>query len=90
MTRDEAKQLVCDLVTQKQGCKIMDLLPSFYEWPGSTEFTLDSLADALVEEGRLVEIEYTLPGVLNYKIKSFLLPAGTDVKINMPIKSHGA
>ena len=91
MTRDEAKKIVCDLVTRKQGCKTMDLIPSFYEWPGSTEFTLDSLADDLVEEGRLIEVEYVLPGMLNYKIKSFLLPAGTDVMVNDTlVKSHGA
>lgn len=90
MTRDKAKQLVCDLVTEKQGCKILDLIPQFYEVVGS-DFTLNSLVDALVEERRLVEIEYVLPGMLDYKIKSFLLPAGTDVKVNdTPMKDHEA
>lgn len=91
MTRDKAKQLVCDLVTEKQGCKILDLIPQFYEAVGSTDFTVNSLVDELVEESRLIEIEYVLPGMLDYKIKSFLLPAGTDVKVNdTPMKDHEA
>ena len=90
MTRDEAKQIVCDLVMRKQGCKIMDLIPSFYDHDGATEYNLNSLADDLVEEGRLIEVEYILPGKLSYKIKSFLLPAGTDIKVNDTVKGHGA
>lgn len=91
MTRDEAKQLVCDLVTEKQGCKVMDLLPQFYEAIGSLDYKLDSLVDELVKESRIIEIEYVLPGMLDYRIKSFLLPGGTDVKINdSPMKDHEA
>lgn len=89
MTRGEAKQLVCGLVTEKQGCKILDLILPYYSHPGAEEHTIDSLVNELVEEDRLIEIEYVLPGML-YRIKSFLLPAGTDVTVNDPIKNRGA
>ena len=91
MTRGEAKQLVCGLVTEKQGCKILDLILPYYSHPGAEEHTIDSLVDELVEEDRLIEIEYVLPGMLNYKVKSFLLPAGAEVKVNdTPVKNHDA
>lgn len=33
----------------------------------------------MVDEGELVEVDYVLPN-LNYRIKSFLLPKGTEVR----------
>lgn len=46
---------------------------------GSTGESLFSDIDVLVSEGKLIEVEYCLPNT--DRLKSFLLPAGTEVKV---------
>jgi hypothetical protein len=78
MKREEIKQVITDVVTRMQGCKATELasdeslvpLP-INDFPG--------LLEEMIKEGRLVEIEYILPH-LSYRIKSFLLPPGTEVR----------
>jgi len=41
----------------------------------------------LVAEERLIEIEYVLP-TMNYRIKSFLLPVGTEIKMKINISAE--
>lgn len=66
-------------VTELQGCKATELAadPEIARLAGS-DFVA-SLMEA-VESGEVVEIEYTLPN-LSYRVKSFLLPKGTSLRI---------
>lgn len=41
--------------------------------------TYIKLVQKLIDEGRLVEVEYSVPAI-PYRIKSFLLPAGSTVR----------
>jgi hypothetical protein len=83
ITKDELKQKIVDIITEVQGCKATEL---------STKLTIDVLnaleihdlptvLAELLHERRLVEVEYVLPN-LSFRAKSFLLPAGVEVKIN--------
>lgn len=79
------RQIVIDLVTEKQGCKVMDIVAeytgkvySFFDKdPG---YDISTVVDDLAREGELVRIEYTLPN-LSYKTKEILLPANTTVVV---------
>lgn len=78
MTKDEAKDLIVQVVTEKQGAKATvlaaeeRLLAIGYDFP--------DLVEELVDEDRLVEVEYVLPD-MNYRCKSFLLPKGSKVRV---------
>jgi len=78
MTREEAKDLIIQVVIDKQGAKATvlaaeeQLLNLGHDFP--------DLVEELVEEKRLVEVEYILPD-MNYRCKSFLLPKGTRVRV---------
>lgn len=72
--------LILKTVTDRNGCKAMDLAAN-KDIALSCELN-DSLVDnieTLVFEGKLIEIEYILPQ--SDRVKSFLLPANTDVRI---------
>jgi Tfp pilus assembly ATPase PilU len=81
MTNEEAKQIIVETVTSLQGCKATELVSDKRMVEVATlinTLELSALIDQLVEEGKLVEIEYEL-NQLHYRTKSFLLPG--DVKI---------
>jgi hypothetical protein len=85
------RQAVLDAVTEAQGIKATELIVkvahAFYGGVGpvTLENKPESVADtieALIQEGLLVEVEYTLPygeGEVP-RVKSFLLPKGTWVQ----------
>lgn len=69
--------LVVQTVINVNGCKATELPIHLKE----KLLEIDSLTDAIqaaVNQGRLVEVEYVLPHQ-RYRVKSFLLPAGTEV-----------
>jgi len=83
ITKNELKQKIVDIITEVQGCKATEL---------STNLSIDvlnalevhdlpTILAELLHERRLVEVEYVLPQ-LSFRAKSFLLPAGVEVKIN--------
>lgn len=76
------KHQIVAAVEGKQGCKAMELLadPSLKEAILHIGERFPFLIDELVQEGRLVEIEYTLP-LMDGRVKSFLLPAGSEVRL---------
>jgi len=81
--RSAAKGAICALVEQAQGCKALELiakLGSEQVWviEEVNSWTAIELIEELVEEGELIEIEYTLPN-MSYRVKSFLLPKGTEI-----------
>ena len=73
------KDRIVEIVTEKQGLKATELaaIPEIATHP---EFSPDLVLD-LIREKRLVEVEYILPQ-LSFRIKSFLLPASTRVRIH--------
>lgn len=86
MTIDELKTRIAERVFELQGCKATELY--FMEElvvecrsadADSKARDLPAIIEEMVSEGKLVEVEYLLPN-MNYRIKSFLLPAGTVVK----------
>lgn len=83
--RGEVKNRIVDIVNNVQGLKVTELVVKLMEVlrEENLEYVLHEhsvtiLVDELVKEGELVEVEYILPGML-YRIKSFLLPANTQV-----------
>ena len=70
-------KLVCQVVEEKQGCKATELAADVRIATAGRD--LPEAIERLVEKGELLEIEYVLP-TLNFRIKSFLLPKGTEIK----------
>jgi len=79
--KEKVKEWIVDFVVSKQGCKAMDLCVNIAELYGKFDFDIGLLVEELVKEKRLVEVEYILPS-MSYRVKSFLLPKETEVKIN--------
>jgi len=85
MTKEEAKSLIVSTVERTQGCKATQVL-CLVENEGdmillARDYNVVELIAELVKERKLVEVEYILPA-MNYRVKSFLLPALTKVMIN--------
>ena len=83
MTHEEIKDKIVAYVTERQGMKHMEVfampdLPDVVRDMASGD--LAGILEELVQEKRLVEVEYALPEQ-GYRIKSFLLPAGSHVWI---------
>lgn len=77
------KYVICMCVTALQGCKATKLIASLepsilLEFEGDE---ITSYIEELVNEGRLIEISYTLPN-MEYREKSFLLPGGSVVSMS--------
>lgn len=77
MNNEEIKNRLVEIVTEKQGCKATELCAIKELIFGDCK-PLPELIEELVKEERILEIEYVLPS-MNYRIKSFLLPAGTQI-----------
>jgi hypothetical protein len=87
MTRDEVKNRLVQAVEHHQGGKVVEIIArlaeDLFDWHDSRsvfESDVTEILDELVEEGRLIEIEYVLPN-LSYTVKSFYLPAGSTVRV---------
>lgn len=65
------KEKILEAVTHMQGCKALTLI-------AEVRGALPELITELIDSGDLREIEYILP-TMPYRIKSFLLPKGTDI-----------
>ena len=78
MEKDELKALIEEIVNSRNGIKATELaaMPEVAKAVGALDFP-GALND-LVEEGRIVEVDYTVPD-LPKRIKSFLLPVGSIV-----------
>lgn len=93
-TLAEIKDRIVEIVKSTTGIKLMELIgrdeivdeviPALSTWNDlhrqKVEFS--ELIDDLVVDKRLVEVEYVLPpgeGVVEGRIKSFLLPANTEI-----------
>ncbi len=79
------KERIIEIVTEKQGLKATELAAVLGQDPKVFESstTITDLILELVRERRLVEVEYVLPH-LGYRVKSFLLPAESQVRTTAP------
>ncbi len=84
ITKEEFKDRIVKLVEDCQGLKATELPAKFdLEMLGTLEVVdFPTVLAELLHERRIVEIEYTLPN-MNYRVKSFILPAGTDVNVHI-------
>ena len=80
MTKEQVKEAVEKLICDKQGIKAVTLAsdPEIYKVLDNECF-LD-IMEELVKEGRVVEIEYSIPS-MSYRVKSFYLPGGSVVGV---------
>lgn len=76
--RNKIKQRVID----KQGCKITELAAEIdlVEEAYNNNINFVNEIYDMIRDGELVEVEYVLKS-LNYRIKSFILPADTEVRL---------
>ncbi len=88
MIKKEALDLVEKLVIAKQGIKMTELMACKELEPLYPDFDAIELVEQLIACDRLVEIEYTLPGMLNFRIKSFLLPGGTNIALKIRVNTE--
>lgn len=88
MTKDEFKDVLVKEVEICQGCKATELVSKVVA-KGMVELahTIDSCIEELVKERRLVEVDYVLPN-MGYRSKSFLLPAGSVVKVSPSVRGN--
>ncbi len=80
MTRDEAKNLIVEVVTELQGAKATVLAMDERLINLWLEHDAGDLFDELVADGRVVEVEYVLAD-MDFRAKSFYLPKGTEVRV---------
>ena len=85
LDKGKVRNRIVNIVNNIQGLKAAELVVKLMEVLREEnlqyvlhEHSVTILVDELVKEGELVEVEYILPGML-YRIKSFLLPASTQV-----------
>ena len=90
MTYEEAKDLVADLINQKTGIKAMELVADPEVRPVILDnHDLSEILDDLVEEDRVVRVEYTLPP-RNDRIKGFYLPVGTQIRLSIRVDTENS
>ena len=79
MQIETIKNTIVNVVTRIQGCKAMHLSceKEIIDLDLGNR-RLPDVVEELIEEGRLVEIEYILPQ-LSFRLKSFLLPPETHI-----------
>lgn len=79
MKINDLKDLIARTVASKQGCKATELVSIPDIVMATTKDTdITNLIEQMVADGELVEVEYVLPN-LQFRVKSFLLPAGTKL-----------
>lgn len=77
---------IVNIVVEAQGLKWTDLVVKATKVLVETNpqdfrhINVNDVITSLIEDGELIEIEYVLPA-LSYRVKSFILPAGTIVEV---------
>lgn len=78
-TKEDWKNYIVELVTRKQGCKMIEIICD--RKIHALECNPEKLVEELVDEGKIIEVEYVLPE-MTYRVKSFLLPVGTTITVD--------
>ena len=83
---ERIKAEVAKLVTEKQGCKVTELvvatvkgLANLMDWNELDR--IPAIVDQMIKEGEILEVEFVLP-LMSWRCKSFLLPKGTEIKLS--------
>lgn len=79
MTREEIADVICKTVMIEQGCVPSKLLT--YPELRDCEYDVTDIIDTLINQRRLVAIEYVLPQ-MDYRVKMHLFPAGTKITVS--------
>ena len=79
MTKEQAMEAIAEVVRNKQGCKATELVCVELLLEVFEAFGIEIIYEA-VKVGSIREVEYILPD-MNYREKSFLLPAGTEIVV---------
>lgn len=69
---------IIEKIEELGGCKTTELIASLAWKPGFCN--IPNIIEKLVQEGRILEIEYVLPSQ-DYRIKHFVFPVGTELVI---------
>jgi len=80
MTAEQAKERLLEKIVGLQrlkGTEICSIPELVIDLQG---FDIPELLNEMVKEGQIMEIEYVLPE-MNWRVKSFYLPAGTEARI---------
>jgi len=84
MKLEQVKSLIIQIVSDKQGCKgvelVTELASQVYmaQKEPSPEFDIPQILSDMADDGEIIEIEYWTP-VMEYRVKSFYLPKGSEV-----------
>jgi hypothetical protein len=71
-------ETIIQFIERVQGCKASRLAAAAAMYPQTAKKYMEGV-DSLVSRGELIEVEYILPGT--DRVKSFLLPKGTIVRV---------
>ncbi len=81
MTPIDIETAVVQYVRSEHGCKLPDLYRHFRDLPLPT-IDLDRAIHKLIDNGTLIEIEYTVPlDADRSRIRIFLIPGGADIAV---------
>ena len=74
---------ILDIVYDHNGIKSIELIPLLNKEmvTNSEAEDFENAIDYLIDAGKVVEVEFIYPAS-NYRIHSFLLPAGSRVRVN--------
>lgn len=74
-------ETIIRIVNNNQGLKGTELVLKLMSADLNIEATtLLKAIDEVVQDGEIIEVEYTLP-MMNYRVKSMYFPKGTVIKI---------
>ena len=78
MSREKTKERLSNYLRGKQGDKGVEFASDIEVIEALGDQSFHEVMEELVEEGRVVEIEYTVPSI-PYRLKSFFLPEGAVI-----------
>jgi hypothetical protein len=78
MSKEKVKDKLTSYLRGKQGVKGIELASDIEVIKALGDQSFHEVMEELVEERRVVEIEYTIPSI-PYRLKSFFLPEGAVI-----------
>ena len=87
----DIEMAMIEIVNNHNGMKATELAVEIIEKLAKEgnipSFDFVDVLENIVNKGLLVEVEYTIPS-MDWRIKSFLLPAGSSVQVNNAEEFH--
>jgi hypothetical protein len=80
MTKEKAKDFLVNKINSLNGIKATELVcnEEVIIELGLDDHDVPTLLDELVQENRIMEVEYVVPA-MKWRIKSFYLPIGSEI-----------